>query len=84
MGFFLQETLVLFDGLLIARFAAGGAVEEAILTEADIHLSLAMRTVALALALLFRPVTLHAEVGGFAAGHTMSLARAECSGKFRW
>ena len=84
MGFFSPGRLVLVDSLLIAGFAAGGAVVEAILTEADIHLSLAMRTVALAVALVFRPVTLHAVVGGFAVGHSTSLARAECGGKFRW
>lgn len=85
MGFFFSPArLVLFDDLLITGFAACGAVVEAILTEADMRLSQAMRTVALAVALVFRPVALHAVAGGFAVGHSMSLARAEYGGKFRW
>ncbi len=71
---------------VVAGFAAGLAIVEAILAEANLQLRLAGAAVLFALAAVFRAIALHAKVFGFSggSGHIRNVSRpAECA-KFRW
>ena len=56
-------------GFVVAGFAAGWAIVEAILTEANPDLSLTESAIFLALALVFRHLALHAAVFPGRGGH---------------
>jgi hypothetical protein len=71
--------------LVVAGLAAGWAVVEAVLAEADIGLPLAQATVLFAIALFFLRLALgaaEAVFGGSAHGRTLTLVGGR--GKCRW
>src|SRR5579863_2427332 len=70
---------------VVAGVAAGFAVVESVLAEANLHLRLAQATIALALAAVLGHFALHAAVlvlGGSSHGRTVAAGRAR--GKCRW
>jgi len=71
---------------VIAGFAAGVAIVQAILAEADLHLRLAKTTVLFTVAAFFRPLALEAAVLGLgtSGGHGQTVARPRERTKCRW
>ncbi len=62
--------------LVVAGFAAGWAIEQAILAEPDVNLTLAKAAILLAIALLFDHLALHADVflPGSSGAHEATLS----------
>jgi hypothetical protein len=74
----------LFD-FVVAGFAAGGAVHEAILADAYVNLRLTEAAILLAVAFVFGHFALHAAVFCFSGrGHAETLALGLFPGKYRW
>ena len=72
-------------GFVVAGFAAGLAVEEAVATKANVDLRLAHAAIFLAVAALFEGVALQAAETVFGGRcHKRNLAREREWGKFRW
>ncbi len=71
---------------IIARFAAGLAIVQAILAKADFHQRLAEAAIFFAVATLFRHLALHTTVlpVGRGRSHGRTVTRRTRSGKFRW
>jgi hypothetical protein len=71
---------------VVAGFAAGQAVKEAIPAQPNIHLRLAKAAVSLAIAAVFGSLTLHAAILVFrgSSGHGGTVAPGRVWGKCRW
>lgn len=71
-------------GLIAASLSTGRAVEEAVLAEPYVNLSLTEGAVLLALTLVFRHFALHTLIFLGRGGHKRNVARALGGGKCRW